>query len=119
MAQEQPIPLFFNLEELSLEVPPLLVEHLPKAFTPLLHEDYPKAAQFLFAYRGWETTYHAYRREIERLLLWSWYTHAKSALDLSFQEFEDYIAFCQHPAPSLDRYPPSASLYRARGKKNP
>ncbi|MFI4937468.1 MAG: tyrosine-type recombinase/integrase [Candidatus Berkiellales bacterium] len=59
--------------------------------------DYIHAKAFLKAYNGSEATFNAYRREVERLLHWSWLIANKPVKDLRRQDIEDYLAFCQEP----------------------
>lgn len=60
-------------------------------------QDYQQAFDFISSYRGSEATFNAYRREIERLLQWSAHKIRKSIADLSRQDIENYIGFCQNP----------------------
>lgn len=53
--------------------------------------------EFLKQYAGNSATFESYRREIERLLQWSWWILQKSILELKRQDIEDYIAFCLSP----------------------
>jgi len=59
--------------------------------------DFIKAIEFLKQYHGSQATFIAYRREIERLLQWSWLIAKKSVLVLKRIDIEDYIKFCQRP----------------------
>ncbi len=59
--------------------------------------DFQQAWQFLLSYRGSEATFNAYRREIERLLHWTWFVAQKSLRELRRLDLEDFIAFCQKP----------------------
>lgn len=60
-------------------------------------KDYVIAKEFILSYRGSEATFNAYRREIERLLQWSWYIEKTSLLNIKRQDFEKYLEFCQAP----------------------
>lgn len=60
-------------------------------------EDYHYAHQFLYSYRGSMATFNAYRREVERLLHWSWIYKKHSITQLTRTDIEQYIEFCQHP----------------------
>ena len=62
--------------------------------------DYEYSLKFLHAYNGSSATFNAYRREIERLLQWSWFIHQQSITTLQRQDFETYIAFCITPPKS-------------------
>lgn len=47
---------------------------LNKSLPTYLSRDYQLALNFLYSYRGSSDTFRAYRRDIERLLQWSWFT---------------------------------------------
>ncbi len=55
---------------------------------------------FLLQYSGNKATFESYRREIERLLQWSWLISKKSILELKRQDIQDYIEFCLKPPKS-------------------
>ena len=59
--------------------------------------DYKCAHAFLYAYKDNTATYNAYRREIERFLLWAWIIQKKSILSLQRADLEIYLKFCQKP----------------------
>ncbi|TWI52695.1 site-specific recombinase XerC [Pseudomonas duriflava] len=59
--------------------------------------DYGHVREFLRSYAGWETTFKAYRTQVERLLLWSWLKEGKSILSLRRQDAEAFLAFSQEP----------------------
>ncbi len=98
MAHEHaPIPLFDAIEYLESSF-----DHHIKALQPKLPindfiSDYKYACEFLHAYRGSAETYKSYRREIERLLQWSWFIHEKSLKDLRRADMELFLEFCQSP----------------------
>ena len=52
---------------------------------------------YLKQYDGNKATFEAYRREIERLLQWSWLIAKKSILEIKRQDIQDYIEFCLSP----------------------
>lgn len=60
-------------------------------------DDYNKAKQFLYSYRGSEATFNAYRRELERLLQWSASIRKKRLAQLKRDDIEAFIEFCQNP----------------------
>jgi hypothetical protein len=94
-----PIPLFDSLEHCQLEKQiPYLKPHLPAALNEE-HSiaDYQHACSFLHAYRGSAETFKSYRREIERLLQWSWFIAAKSLKELRRVDLENFLEFCQAP----------------------
>jgi len=59
--------------------------------------DYEYAWKFLYSYNGSTATFNSYRREIERIILWSWHIHQSSILDLKREDIEAYISFCVSP----------------------
>jgi len=95
-----PSPLFNSLESLSdprtAEIPLANRLDLPKDAA----SDYKHALSFLYSYRGSADTFKAYRREIERLIQWSWFVHKKSLRDMHRADFESFLEFCQDPPKS-------------------
>lgn len=88
-----PLPLFDTLEYLNTQVP--APQH---TFLPIeAAKDFQHALNFLHSYRGSNMTFNAYRREIERLLQWSWFIHKKSIKELTRMDFEAFLEFCQSP----------------------
>lgn len=59
--------------------------------------DYKQAKAFLLSYDDNEATFNSYRREVERLLHWSWLIAKKSVRNLKRIDIESYIQFCQSP----------------------
>ena len=47
--------------------------------------DYEYSWKFLYSYNGSSATFNSYRREIERILLWSWHIHESSILGVFIQ----------------------------------
>lgn len=82
-----PLPLFDSLEYLSETTPTYVFDR----------GDYHYAKQFLLAYKGSQATFNAYRREVERLLQWSWFLAKRSAKSLKRADIEAYLEFCQNP----------------------
>lgn len=60
-------------------------------------KDYEIALKFLYSYRGSEQTFGAYRRDIERLIQWSWFIRNESILKLKREDIEEFIEFCMKP----------------------
>lgn len=83
-----PQPLFDNIE--NVMTPPAGV----KLAYP---NDFKFASEFLYSYRGSDATFNSYRRELERLLHWSWMTQSKSIKELKRSDIEAYVEFCQSP----------------------
>lgn len=101
MATEHtPTPLFDTLEYLDASTSLTLNtdQHFSGKLLPDgANTDYRHACNFLYTYRGSSETFKSYRREIERLLQWSWFVHAKSLKDLRRIDFEAFLEFCQAP----------------------
>lgn len=85
-------PLFDSLEYLNSQEPPSHV-----AIPDNYRKDYQKACSFLYSYRGSIATFNAYRREIERLLQWSWFVAQRTLIELKREDIENFIEFCQNP----------------------
>jgi site-specific recombinase XerD len=82
-----PKPLFDTLENIDN-----LLDH-----AVFNHNDYCQTIAFLKSYKGSQATFNAYRREVERLLHWSWLIAKKSIRELRRTEIEAYLEFCQSP----------------------
>lgn len=71
---------------------------LPDSYSETYQQkDFVQAKSFLLNYIHVETTFNAYRREIERLLHWLWLVAKKSFRELKRIDIEAYIEFCQDP----------------------
>ena len=77
------------------------LEHINKVSSEKLSlkhpGDFEKALSFLKSYVGSKGTFNAYRREIERLLQWSWHIANKPLKELKREDIEHFIRFCQKP----------------------
>jgi len=62
--------------------------------------DYLTSLDFLKQYDGSKATFDSYRKEVERLIQWTWLIAKKSMLTLKRQDIEDYIKFCLKPPKS-------------------
>lgn len=60
-------------------------------------KDFITAKSYLMQYRGNHSTFNAYRRELERLMQWSWHVRDSSITSLERADLETYIEFCMHP----------------------
>ncbi len=96
-----PIPLFDGIEYLKSsldEQTKQIHSRLPADISANeVASDYQHTCQFLCAYRGSAETFKSYRREIERLLQWSWFIHKKTLKALRRGDLEKFIEFCQTP----------------------
>lgn len=59
--------------------------------------DYQTVAQFLVSYDGSTDTFNAYRRELERLLQWSWLVQNRSVHQLGRDDIVAFIEFLMDP----------------------
>ncbi len=69
----------------------------PAYLTPEQVNDFTIALTFLKNYVGSVGTFNAYRREVERLLQWSWHIAFKTLDTLKRDDIENFIRFCQRP----------------------
>jgi len=89
-----PSPIIDNLEHVKQDT------HEHHKIPSFASNDYPAVIEFLRQYDGNKATFESYRREIERLLQWSWLISNKSILELKRQDIENYISFCLNPPKS-------------------
>lgn len=59
--------------------------------------DYEYSWKFIYSYNGSSATFNVYRREVERLLQWSWLIESRSIMNLRREDIESYILFCMEP----------------------
>ena len=59
--------------------------------------DLEYALKFLYSYQGSSATFNSYRREVERLLQWSWRIEESSILKLQREDIESFIRFYLKP----------------------
>lgn len=85
-----PTPLFDTLDHTHVSTRSDTVPHQYK-------DDYHHALSFLHSYRGSEATFNSYRRELERLLHWSWHIAKKNINKIKRDDFETFIEFCLQP----------------------
>lgn len=60
-------------------------------------EDFQYSLNFLKSYTGSQGTFNSYRREVERLLQWTWLIKKTTLIQLKRDDIEQYIHFCQNP----------------------
>lgn len=92
----QPIPLFDDLKNIDQTTCFYTNDYLKNQSKPM-QEDYKRAHNFLISYRGSQGTFNSYRREIERLMQWSWLMVDKALKDIRREDIEAFIQFCQKP----------------------
>src|SRR5436190_13890882 len=81
--------------------------------------DYQLIMQFLYSYRGSPDTFNAYRRELERLIQWSWLVAKKSILLLKRTDIEEFIEFCQNPPETWISIKTVARFLDMNGERKP
>jgi len=69
----------------------------PTYLTEAQRSDFGMARSFLQAYTGSLGTFNSYRRDVERLLHWSWHIAGKDLEDLKREDIELFVVFCQKP----------------------
>jgi len=69
----------------------------PDYLTSAQHNDFEMARSFLQAYTGSLGTFNSYRRDVERLLHWTWHIASKVLEDLKREDIEAFVSFCQKP----------------------
>jgi len=69
----------------------------PAYLTPAQRNDFDMARSFLQAYTGSLGTFNSYRRDVERLLQWTWHIADKLLEELRREDIEAFIGFCQRP----------------------
>ena len=77
MSYPLPQPLFDTIDDIDTQT--LVMKPQPS----FARKDFSVAQNFLIQYSGNAATFRAYRREIERLLQWSWFIAKKSVLKLT------------------------------------
>jgi len=87
--QEKIVPLFDRMETIKDQK----VRHI-------YQNDAEKALSFLKSYVGSKGTFNAYRRDLERLLQWSALKAHKSIKELTRDDIEAFVGFCQKPPKS-------------------
>lgn len=73
------------------------LEYIQSSGIDNAEQDYRHALEFLYSYRGSKDTFASYRREIERLLHWSWFERKLGIGALRRLDIEAFIEFCQQP----------------------
>lgn len=89
-AKRAPRPCFDTLETIEQWGVPAELD-APRA------RDFAIAVKFLRNYVGSQGTFNSYRREVERLLQWTWHIALMTVGDLKREDIEAFIRFCQRP----------------------
>ena len=82
-------------------------------------EDFHFSLTFLKSYTGSLGTFNSYRREVERLLQWSWHIAHKKLPALTRDDIEHYLHFCQYPPQNWIAYHKVARFIENEGLRSP
>ncbi len=91
-----PKPLFETLEKIN-DVPECVKNYLNTLPVDACNSDYTFVREFLKSYANSKDTFTAYRREVERLLHWTWLIAKKSLKELTRNDIRDYLQFAHSP----------------------
>lgn len=94
-----PVPLFDTLENLA-QIPEVVFAYLRSLAMPAIEREFKLCLEFLKSYTNSHDTFTAYRREIERVLHWSWLICKKPLKDISRNDVRDYLQFVNAPPKS-------------------
>ena len=110
-----PSPIFDTLEY-------VIEQHLPEKMItalPFALNDFEVVKDFLLRYKGNKQTFEAYRRELERLIQWSWRIKKTTLLSLSRADIEEYLEFCLNPPKNWIGTKRVARFYSKDGLRKP
>ncbi|HQS84899.1 MAG TPA: tyrosine-type recombinase/integrase [Alphaproteobacteria bacterium] len=82
-------------------------------------QDYQMVLNFLYSYRGSFGTFGGYRRDLERLIQWSWFIRNKSLLSHKREDIEAFIEFCLNPPKRWISLKKVAKFKKINGTKKP
>jgi len=130
-----PIPVFDTLEEVIDQYKTVYADDSPhqvirqwlnhcfagtKIILPSFAvKDYQMALNFLYSYRGSADTFGAYRRDLERLLQWSWFVRYQSFLEHKREDIEAFVEFCLKPPKRWISFKKVARFKKDHGEKVP
>ncbi len=103
MSTHSPQPLFDSINQLTNAVSDAqtAINRCPELMTTdVILEELIHSFSFLMSYNGSTATFNSYRREIERLLQWTYNVRTTTLKQLKRQDMEDFIRFCQAPPQS-------------------
>ncbi|TDO99976.1 tyrosine-type recombinase/integrase [Marinomonas balearica] len=98
-----PSPIIDNLEHLANPFTQFeqIVKPLQSKIKLLDEPDFKRDLQlalcFIYSYNGSRATFNSYRREVERLMLWSWFINGTPTSSLRRDQIEEFIHFCVAP----------------------
>lgn len=92
-----PRALFDTVASLGEPAPSCVSGYLVQLAIPDAPEEYRLSQEFLASYAGSQDTFNAYRKEIERLLQWSWIVAKKPIKTIDRNDVRRYIEFASNP----------------------
>lgn len=94
-----PQPLFDTLDNID-SLPEAVQAYLEKFQLEGIRKEFDLCIEFLKSYANSKDTFTAYRREVERLLHWSWIICNKPIKGLTRNDIRDYMEFIHSPPKS-------------------
>lgn len=91
-----PHPLFDTLENFS-ENSECILQYINSLGVPSAENEYSLCSEFLKSYGNSKDTFTAYRREVERLLQWTWVIAKKPLKEINRNDIRDFLAFVNEP----------------------
>lgn len=96
--KELPIPQpLFDTKEMLEEEQPSIQTYIESLKIPDAFKEYKLCTEFLKSYANSNDTFTAYRREVERMLHWSWLICKKHIAALTRNDIRDYLQFVHEP----------------------
>lgn len=92
-----PKALFDTVAGLDETTPDCVQRYLKEFEISETSEEYRLAREFLASYAGSQDTFNAYRKEVERLLQWTWIVAKKSIKNLDRNDIRRYLEFATDP----------------------
>lgn len=91
-----PHPLFDTLENVHESLPGVL-NYIKATHIENAYKEHQLCLEFLKSYGRSRDTFNAYRREVERVLHWSWQICKKSLKEISRNDIREYFTFVVNP----------------------
>ena len=98
MTQNHPTPHpLFDTQEMLDEPHASTIIYIHELNIPQAEKELELCTEFLKSYANSKDTFTAYRREVERLLHWSWLACKKPVKELTRNDIRDYLQFINNP----------------------
>lgn len=94
--QKAPQPLFDTRENLN-ETHACVKQYIADLAVPSALSEHKLCVEFLKSYANSNDTFTSYRREVERLLQWSWLIQHKPIKELTRNDIREYLEFVHQP----------------------